>query len=209
MCSKCSRWFQRKDILRRHQNVCESAQSIKTNDVSTGTSPQHTAQSSGQYFDEPYHASQTLEQFAWRADLESEQIGAHYTQTAIDCERNWACRSTETSIENGALNLERRNHGEGVYVIDADAAFYFDDDLNLETIEQLLETLAGYDELGRVEIDRWPRSDNDPGIVSLSFPLGRCWFCEQLLIGYHTGLASTGSHKRSASPLRKISRCEA
>lgn len=51
------------------------------------------------------------------------------------------------------------------FLPNTDAPSYHEDDLNLDTIEQILETLAGYDELGRVEIDRWPSVD-DTTVVS-------------------------------------------
>lgn len=42
---------------------------------------------------------------------------------------------------------------------------FYDDDLDLDLLEDVLETLQGYDEMGRVEIDRWPNSNEDPPMV--------------------------------------------
>ena len=39
---------------------------------------------------------------------------------------------------------------------ESDAAFEFTDDINIEAIEQILESLAGFDEMGRIDIDQWP-----------------------------------------------------
>jgi hypothetical protein len=89
------------------------------------------------------------------------------------------------------LNPEPDSQGEEGYL--ADAPFYYDNDLNMETIEQLLESLAGYDELGRVELDRWPGNDEQT-LVSSILPLTSSWLCDKIVNECFAGVPSTCSY---------------
>lgn len=116
--------------------------------------------------DASYHeAGDVSQQFTWTADSQSDVDRPATTEMGIDCSGRNIRRALDTPPDDGALNPEPDSQGEEGYL--ADAPFYFDNDMSMETIEQLLESLSGYDELGRVEIDRWPNGDEGTLVSSI------------------------------------------
>jgi hypothetical protein len=143
--------------------------------------------------DTTYHETGDVSQQSTRtADSQSDVDRHMTTEMTVDYSSGMHIRrALDTPHEIGALNPESDSQGEEGYLVDA--PFYFDNDLNMETIEQLLESLAGYDELGRVEIDRWPRNDEQTlvsSIVALTFS----WLREELVNECSAGVPSKCSY---------------
>lgn len=142
-CTFCSRKFKRKDYFEKHQSLC-----VQRKDIAVSLETGHDRTSSHR---QPNQSAAPELSVVPEWDL---RAGDNRKDSSAEQ------RTMSTSPIFEALDFTdvftTEVVGDESDSFDNDAPFEFADDINIEAIEQILEGLAGFDETGSIDIDRWP-----------------------------------------------------
>ena len=152
-CSRCSGGYPNKDRWRRHIAKC---QVVITNEGLDIPSRTHRAIPSS------VETRGDVQMHAQDQHLHCNEPSMHAADTAIlDTLRN-DISLTSASHSHAIMSHDHQSRLQPAWWLetsldmDEDAPHNFTNDIDMQAFEQLLDSLTGFNELGRLEIDEWP-----------------------------------------------------